>query len=98
MLCFVGHFKKYTKERSSGQICCFIFKSFVAVAVIHNAANGLYIVSSGDVKQSVEWKNACCTVMQWLGVSEGRPLDVPREALHQTTLEPNLSTCCLARM
>ena len=25
-------------------------------------------------------------------------LDVPREALHHITLEPNLSTCCLARM
>ena len=48
------HFKKYTKERSSVQsLLLFFFKSFVAVAVTHNAVNGLETVSSGDVKQSL---------------------------------------------
>ena len=41
------------KERSSGQSLLLFIKSFVAVAVTHNAANGLDTVSSGDVKQSL---------------------------------------------
>ena len=44
-------FKKHTKERTSGQSLLLFFKSFVVVA--HNAVNGLYTVSSGDVKQSL---------------------------------------------
>ena len=42
------------KERSSVQsLLLFFFKSFVAVAVTHNAVNGLETVSSGDVKLSL---------------------------------------------
>ena len=52
----------YQRKKQCSKSFAFFSKSFVAV-VAHNAANRLYIVSSGDVKQSVELKNACRTVM-----------------------------------
>ena len=49
-------FQENVKERNNqwSKSSAFFFKSFVAVAVTHNAVNGLYTVSSGDVKQSIE--------------------------------------------
>ena len=43
------------KKEAVVKVFCFFFsKSFVVVAVTHSAANELYIVSLGDVKQSIE--------------------------------------------
>ena len=41
--------EKIPKKEAVFKVFCFFFKSFVAVAVTHNAANELYIVNSGDV-------------------------------------------------
>ena len=43
----------YQRKKQCSKSFAF-FKSFVAVAVTHNAVNGLDTVSSGDVKQSIE--------------------------------------------
>ena len=86
------------KKEAVFKVFCFFFKSFVAVT--HNAVNGLYIVSSGDVKQSLFWMKECllhCNVVA-KNQRKASPLHAQREALHRITLEPNLSTCCLARM
>ena len=47
--------RKCTKERKKqwSKSATLFFKSFVAVAVTHNAVNELETVSSGDVKQSL---------------------------------------------
>ena len=42
------------KKEAVFKVFCFLFfKSFVVVAVTHNAVNGLDTVNSGDVKQSL---------------------------------------------
>ena len=44
----------YQRKKQWSKSFALFFKSFVVVAVTHSAANELYIVNSGDVKQSIE--------------------------------------------